>query len=73
MSRYPDYPYGLGTLHRTEFEPELKRTVRFVIAEMRDFAEEQLYSKKRKLIEAIKKELAGRTRLRGVRWAKCIR
>lgn len=55
---YPDHPYGLGTLHGTEFDPELKRNVRFVIAETRDLPEEQLYSKERKLIEEIRKELA---------------
>ena len=55
---YPDHPYGLGTLYGTEIDPELKRNVRFVIAETRDLPEEQLYSKERKLIEEIKKELA---------------
>jgi len=55
---YPDHPYSLGTLYGTEFDPELKRNVRFVIAETRDLPEEQLYSKERKLIEEIRKELA---------------
>jgi superfamily II DNA or RNA helicase len=55
---YPDHPYGLGTLYGMEFDPELKRNVRFVIAETSDLAEEQLYSKERKLIEGIRKELA---------------
>src|SRR6201997_4501636 len=55
---YPDHPYGLGTLYGTEFDPELKRSVRFVIAETRDLPEEQLYSKEKKLIEEIRKELA---------------
>ncbi|HKV78798.1 MAG TPA: helicase-related protein [Candidatus Sulfotelmatobacter sp.] len=55
---YPDHPYGLGTLYGTEFDPELKRNVRFVIAETSDLPEEQLYSKERKLIEEIKRELA---------------
>jgi superfamily II DNA or RNA helicase len=55
---YPDHPYGLGTLYGTEFDPELKRNVRFVIAETRNLPEEQLYSKERKLIEEIRKELA---------------
>ena len=55
---YPDHPYGLGTLYGAEFDPELKRNVRFVIAETKDLPEEQLYSKERKLIEEIKKELA---------------
>ena len=53
---YPDHPYGLGTLYGTEFDPELKRNVRFVIAKTRDLPEEQLYSKERKLIEEIRKE-----------------
>jgi superfamily II DNA or RNA helicase len=55
---YPDHPYGLGTLYGSEFDPELKRNVRFVIAETRDLPEEQLYSKERRLIEEVKKELA---------------
>jgi hypothetical protein len=55
---YPDHPYGLGTLYGTEFDPELKRNVRFVVAETRDLPEEQLYSKERKLIEEIRRELA---------------
>ena len=55
---YPDHPYGLGTLYGTEFDPELKRNVQFVIAETRDLPEDQLYSKERKLIEEIRKELA---------------
>ena len=54
---YPDHPYGLGTLYGTEFDPEVKRNVRFIIAETRDLPEEQLYSKERKLIDEIKKEL----------------
>jgi len=55
---YPDHPYGLGTLYGKEFDQELKRNVRFVIAETRDLPKEQLYSKERRLIEEIKKELA---------------
>ena len=55
---YPDHPYGLGTLYGKEFDEELKRNVRFVIAETEDLAEEQLYSKERRLIEEVKKELA---------------
>jgi superfamily II DNA or RNA helicase len=55
---YPDHPYQLGTLYGKEFDEELKRNVRFVIAETRDLPQEQLYSKERKLIEEIKKELA---------------
>jgi superfamily II DNA or RNA helicase len=55
---YPDHPYGLGTLYGTEFDPELKRKVRFVIAEPRDLPEDRIYSKERRLIEEIKKELA---------------
>ena len=47
----------MGTLYGTEFDPELKRKVRFVIAEPRDLPEDQIYSKERKLIEEIKKEL----------------
>jgi len=55
---YPDHPYAMGTLYGTDFDPELKRKVRFVIAETRDLPEEWLYSKERRLITEIKKELA---------------
>ena len=55
---YPDHPYGLGTLYGKEFDEEGKRNLRFVIAETRDLPEERLYSKERRLIEEIKKELA---------------
>jgi superfamily II DNA or RNA helicase len=55
---YPDHPYGLGTLYGTEFDPEVRHSVRFVIAETRDLPEDQLHSKERKLIEEAKKELA---------------
>ncbi len=39
---YPDHPYGLDTLYGTEFDPELKRNIRFVIAETQDLPEERL-------------------------------
>src|SRR6266481_5628036 len=55
---YPDHPYGLGTLYGKEFDHDLKRNVAFIIAETRDLPEDQLYSKERRLIEEIKKELA---------------
>ena len=55
---YPDHPYGLGTLYGTEYDPELKRDIRFVIAETRDLPEDRLYSKERRLIDEIRKELA---------------
>jgi superfamily II DNA or RNA helicase len=55
---YPDHPYGLGTLYGKEFDPEVKHNVRFIVAETRDLPDEQLYSKERKLIEEIQKELA---------------
>jgi superfamily II DNA or RNA helicase len=55
---YPDHPQGLGTLYGTEFDPEVRHNVRFVIAETRDLPEDQLHSKERKLIEEVKKELA---------------
>jgi hypothetical protein len=32
----PDHRYGLGTLYGKEFDQDLKRNVRFVIAETRD-------------------------------------
>jgi superfamily II DNA or RNA helicase len=55
---YPDHPYAIGTLYGTEFDPDLKRRVQFVIAEPRDLAADGVYSKERRLVEEIKKELA---------------
>jgi hypothetical protein len=55
---YPDHPYTFGTLYGTEFDPELKRKVRFFIAEPRELAIDGVYSKERKLVEEVKKELA---------------
>ena len=55
---YPDHPYGVGTLYGTEFDGELKRKVKFVIAETRDLPQDRLYSKERRLIQEIKTELA---------------
>jgi hypothetical protein len=48
----------LGTLYGTDFDPELKRNVRFVIAETRDLPQDGLYSKERRLIHEIRTELA---------------
>jgi superfamily II DNA or RNA helicase len=55
---YPDHPYGLGTLYGTEFDSELGRKVKFVIAETQDLPQDTLYAKERRLIEEIKSELA---------------
>ena len=55
---YPDHPYGLGTLYGSEFDAELGRKVKFVIAETRDLPQDALYSKERRLVEEVKKELA---------------
>lgn len=55
---YPDHPYGVGTLYGTEFDPELKRKIRFVIAEPRDLPEDRIYAKEWRLVEEIRKELA---------------
>lgn len=55
---YPDHPYGLGTLYGSEFDGELKRNVRFVIAETRDLPQDRLYSKERRLLQEIKMDLA---------------
>lgn len=55
---YPDHPYGLGTLYGTEFDPDLKRKIRFVIAEPRDLPADRNYSKEHKLVDEIKRELA---------------
>jgi hypothetical protein len=68
---YPDHPYGLGTLYGTEFDPELKRNVRFVIAETRDLPEAQLYSaavfQGKKTHRRDQKRTGRRTPLSGIR------
>jgi hypothetical protein len=53
---YPDHPYGLGSLYGTEFDPELQRKIKFLIAHTRDLPQDQLYAKERWLIEEVKRE-----------------
>ena len=55
---YPDHPYGLGSLYGTEFDPDLGRRVKFLIAQTRDLPQEHIYAKERRLLEEIKQELA---------------
>jgi len=55
---YPDHPYGLGNLYGTEFDPELGRKIKFLIAQTRDLPQDRLYAKERRLVEEIKRELA---------------
>src|SRR5262249_12615447 len=55
---YPDHPYGLGTLYGREFDSDVGRNIRFVIAQTRDIPKHHLYAKERKLIEEIREELA---------------
>jgi len=55
---YPDHPYGLGSLYGTEFDPELQRKVKFLIAHTRDLPQDRLYAKERRLVEEVKRELA---------------
>ena len=55
---YPDHRYGPGTLYGTDFDPELERKVRFVIAETRDLPQGRQYSKERRLIDEVGTEFA---------------
>ena len=55
---YPDHPYGLGTLYGTEFDPELGRKVKFVIAQTQDLSQDFVYAKEQRLVDEIKHELA---------------
>ena len=55
---YPDHPYGLGSLYGTEFDPQVQRRVRFLIAHTRDLPQDRLQAKERHLLEEIKRELA---------------
>jgi hypothetical protein len=54
---YPDHPYGLGTIYGTEFDPELGRKVKFVIAKTRDLSQDALQAKERRLVDEVKQEL----------------
>jgi superfamily II DNA or RNA helicase len=54
---YPDHPYGLGKLYGSEIDEDGRRQ-RFLIAEPADLPEEFVYSKERRLVQEIKKELA---------------
>src|SRR5689334_18594695 len=55
---YPDHPYGLGSLYGTEFDPQLQRKVKFLIAHTRDLPQDRLHAKERRLVEEVKRELA---------------
>ncbi|MBZ5505120.1 MAG: hypothetical protein LAO78_06515 [Acidobacteriia bacterium] len=55
---YPDHPYGLGSLYGTEFDPEVQRKVKFLIAHPRDLPQDRLYAKERRLVEEVKRDLA---------------
>jgi hypothetical protein len=55
---YPDRPFRLGTLHGWEFNPEMQRREKFLIAEPVDLNEQQVYAKERRLVEEVKAELA---------------
>lgn len=54
---YPDHPYGLGKLYGFERD-ESGRRQRFLIAHPEDLPEQFVYSKERRLVEEVKKELA---------------
>jgi hypothetical protein len=55
---WPDHPYGFGTLYGSEFDPETRCRVSFVIAETVDLDRHQTYAKERALIEEVKAQLA---------------
>src|SRR6476661_7566538 len=55
---YPDHPYGLGSLYGTEFDPQLQRKVKFLIAHTRELPQDRLYAKERRLVKEVKQELA---------------
>ena len=55
---YPDHPYGLGSLYGTAYDPELQRKIKFLIAHTRDLPQDRLYTKERRLVEEVKRELA---------------
>src|SRR5437660_6786046 len=55
---YPDHPHGLGSLYGTEFDPDLQRKIKFLIAHTRDLPQDRLYAKERRLVEEVKRELA---------------
>ncbi len=55
---YPDRPFGLGTLYGFDRNPETGERERFVISEPADLDEGVSYTKERRLIDEIKRELA---------------
>jgi superfamily II DNA or RNA helicase len=55
---YPDHPYELGSLYGTEFDPQLQRKMKFLIAETRNLPQDRLYAKEQRLIEEIRRELS---------------
>lgn len=54
---YPDHPFGLGKLWGAEIDEDGRRQ-RFLIADTQNLPEKLVYSKERRLVEEIKKELA---------------
>jgi len=54
---YPDHPYGLGKPYSFETDEDGRRQ-RFLIANPEDLPEQFAYSKERRLVEEVKKELA---------------
>jgi len=55
---YPDHPYGFGTLHGSEYDPETKCREQFIIAETADLDKQCCYAKERALIQEVKAQLA---------------
>lgn len=55
---YPDRPFRLGNLYGWEYDPEMQRRERFLIAEPADLNEQLVYAKERRLVEEVKAELA---------------
>jgi hypothetical protein len=54
---YPDRPFGLGTLYGWEYDPEIGRRERFIIAEPEELDENVLYAKERALLEEVRRSL----------------
>jgi len=55
---YPDRPFRLGNLYGWEFDPEMQRREKFLIAETVDLNDQHVYAKERRLVEEVKAELA---------------
>jgi hypothetical protein len=54
---YPDHPFDIGEIWGKRFNPQTKHYESFLVTEAPELAKDVVYSKERRLIEDIRKEL----------------